>query len=37
MQILTYLRNKKWEVLTMKKELFVKAEEVTRELEISKP
>ncbi len=37
MQILAYLRNKNKEMLIMEKELFVKAEEVTRELEISKP
>ena len=37
MRILTYLRNKNKEVLTMEKELFVRAEEVARELGISKP
>ena len=36
-QILIYLRNKNKEVLTMEKELFVRAEEVARELGISKP
>ena len=36
MQILAYLRNKNKEMLIMEKELFVKAEEVIRELEISK-
>ena len=37
MRILTYLRNKNKEVLTMEKELFVRAEEVARELGVSKP
>ena len=37
MRILTYLRSKNKEVLTMEKELFVRAEEVARELGISKP
>ena len=37
MRVLTYLRNKNKEVLTMEKELFVRAEEVARELGISKP
>ena len=37
MVILTYLRNKDKEVKHMSKELFVKAEEVARELGISKP
>ncbi len=37
MRILIYLRNKNKEVLTMEKELFVRAEEVARELGISKP
>ncbi len=37
MVILTYLRNKNKEVLTMEKELFVRAEEVARALGVSKP
>ena len=37
MQALTYLRNKNKEVQNMSKELFIKAEEVARELGISKP
>ena len=37
MDTLTYLRNKNKEVKRMSKELFVKAEEVARELGISKP
>ena len=37
MQALTYLRNKNKEVQNRSKELFVKAEEVARELGISKP
>ena len=37
MRILIYLRNKNKEVLTMEKELFVRAEEVARELGVSKP
>ena len=34
---LTYLRNKNKEVLNVAKELFVRAEEVSQELGISKP
>lgn len=34
---LTYLRNENKEVLNVAKELFVRAEEVSRELGISKP
>ena len=36
-QTLTYLRNKNKEVLNVAKELFVRAEEVSQELGISKP
>ena len=37
MRTLTYLRNKNKEVLNVAKELFVRAEEVSQELGISKP
>lgn len=36
-QTLTYLRNENKEVLNVAKELFVRAEEVSQELGISKP